>query len=146
MIRSDQSILCVEKIDTQTHHRPFACHKQITIMKSAFSEVAWAWPNSTHRLSPELWSVLNILDINLHRRNQAHSLSETEKTRLKHTQHKIVLNFKIVSRRQARNYSICLRYSLVEIWSDPRIGPLFGSWARRFGSNSGIRASLRSRT
>ena len=29
MIRSDQSILCVEKIDVQTHHIPFTRHKQI---------------------------------------------------------------------------------------------------------------------
>ena len=38
MIRSDQSILCVEKIDVQTHHKPFTRHKQITIIKSSVSE------------------------------------------------------------------------------------------------------------
>ena len=72
IVRSVQSILYVEKIDAQTHHKPFSRHKQITIMKSAFSEVACARPNSTHRPSPELCSVLNKLNINLHQRPQAH--------------------------------------------------------------------------
>ena len=66
MIRSVQLILCVEKILQKHHPKPFRRHKQITIIKSLIGEVPCCRSNSTHRPSPELCSVLNKLDINLH--------------------------------------------------------------------------------